>query len=301
MKKLIVFLIIIIVTASFALPLDTYHSSWHMVRATADEDGATFAAVYDLTTDGDFASKDSNTVALGGPFRILSTNKDETISEGYSAGSRWMFAICGKCYNGVNDTFSYDIVGWSKTNGMLQHIAGGTGILGTQSVVKYPHDGSDALGSDVSVSDANYVHTGDVFTVTDGGFSGAVVGMMAYVTSPNEGNLTSGFYPITAVTDANNITMTAATSTADIATTTVKVDINPAFWADTIVITALTKWPLDVDGDGANPMVYNSTTNEVAVIVLDLTGIEWLQFIIYDADAATGEQAGDLTVYGRRY
>ncbi len=273
-----------------AEPVDTYHSSWHLVRETADEDAATFAAAYDLTTEGNFASKDSSTVLAGGPFQIRSTNAGAGPHEGYSAGGAWKFAICGKNYNNVDDTFSFNIIGWSKINGMLQTIAEGNGVLGTQAVIVYP-DGGDALGELVSETSVSYDDAGGVqdnyFTVTNQGFDGAVVGMLAYVTGTD---ITSGYYQVTVVTDSNNIKI-AVTATDDNTDSTVQ--INPAFWADTITLDETTKWP--------SVAVYNSADNEVAFIVVDTTGLEWIQFVIYAADAATNEEAGDITVYGRRY
>lgn len=278
-----------------AEPLDQYHSSWHLVRETADEDGETFAGVYDLTTEGNFANKDSSSVVDGGPFPIRSFS--EGIGhEGYSPGSKWMFAICGKNYNNTDDTFSFNIVGWGKINGMLQNIAEGAGALGTQAVIVYPDDG-DAVGELVSETSVAYDHTGGAqdtyFTVTNEGFDGTVAGMLAYVTGTN---ITSGYYQVTVVTDTNNIKI-AVTATDDNTDSTVQ--INPAFWADTLTIDEKTKWPRD--GDANNIFIYNSTDDEVAFIVVETTGLEWIQFVIYGADAATGEEAGDLTVYGRRY
>ena len=125
-----------------AKTLDTYHSSWKLIRETATEDGANFAAVYNLASDGgDFASKDSSTVANGGPYRIRSYFGGEG-TEFVSSGGAMVFAICGGLSE--NDTFSFNIVGWGRTNGMLQVIAEGDGIIGTQDVVKYPDDGATA-------------------------------------------------------------------------------------------------------------------------------------------------------------
>ena len=273
-----------------AVPLDTYHSSWHLVRETADEDAAAFATEYNLTTEGNFANKDSSTVLAGGPFRIRSVNAGVGASEGYSIGSVWMFAICGKNYNNVDDTFSFNIIGWSKTNGMLQVIAEGDGVLGTQAVIVYP-DGGDAVGELVSETGVAYDHTGGAedtyFTVTNEGFDGAVAGMLAYVTGTN---ITSGYYQVTVVTDTNNVKI-AVTATDDNDDSTVQ--INPAFWADTINLDETTKWP--------SVEKYNSGDNEVAFILVDTTGLEWIQFVVYAADAATNEEAGDITVFGRRY
>ena len=273
-----------------AAPLETYHSSWHLVRETAVQDHNSFAEVYDLTTEGNFANKNSATVLNGGPFQIRSTTVPGT--EGSSPGAIWAFAICGKNYNNTDDTFSYDIVGWAKDNGMLQVIGEGAGALGTQAVVVYP-DGGDAMGVEFSVTDANYTHATTTLSVTNGGFDGGVVNTMIYVGSSNETKLTSGYYEITTFTDANTIVISGASSTDNITAADVTVQNNPAFWADTITLDETTKWP--------GVSVVNSGDNEVAMILVDTTGLEWLQFVIYGADAATGEEAGDITVYGRRY
>jgi len=282
-----------------AEPLDTYHSSWHLVRETADEDGSDFLATYNLPIQGNFANKDSATVINGGPFQIPS-KRAEIGDEGRSPGSKWMFAMCAKNYDVANDnivdnTFSYNIVGWGKTNGMIQIIAEGDCVLGTQAVIVYP-DGGDAVGALISETGVTYNHSAESYTDTSdtGSFDGAAVGMMAYVTGTD---LTDGYYAITTVTDANIIVMSGMASTDNNTDSTVQ--INPSFWADTINLDETTKWPRD--GDANNVMVYNSGDNEVAFIVVETTGLEWVQFVIYGADAATGIEAGDVTVYGRRW
>lgn len=125
-----------------AVPLHTHHSSWHLIRAMNNEDGATFAATYDLSdSEGDFRSKNPqglhSGVLTGGAFRIPSRKPEAGASEGYSAGTKWMIAICG---GDPNDTFSFDLIGWSKLNGMIQVLAEGDGVIGTQDVVEYPHN-----------------------------------------------------------------------------------------------------------------------------------------------------------------
>jgi hypothetical protein len=268
-------------------PADGFHSEWVKIRATADEDGATFAAVYDLTTEGNFANKSSAAYQ---------------ISPRAGLNNRWMFSFCGKGYNGVDDTFSFNIVGWSRENGMLQVIAEGNCVLGTQAVVVYP-DGGDALGPDVTTAAVVYTHADTTFTKTDA-FLGQAVGSGMYVLSDNETKLTSGFYPITTWTSADVAVASGAASTAD---TTATVYINPAMWADTIALDETTKWTSAIDGAAASTgnkgtiEVINSGDNEVAGLVVDLKGIDWVQVVIYDADAATGEEAGDITVYGRKF
>jgi hypothetical protein len=268
-----------------AEPVDTYHSSWKLVRETADEDGASFAAVYNLTTSGNWANKDSSSVASGGPFHIVPRPSDLG-TEGQSAAS-WMFAICGKDFNNVDDTFSFDVVGWAQDNGPAQVICTGNGVLGTQAVVVYP-DGGDALGELASETAVVYTHAQTKFTVTNEGFDGAVAGMLAYITGTN---ITSGYYQITTATDANNIVMSGITASGNNTDSTVQ--INPAFWADTIAIDANTTWP--------SVAVKNSGNNSIGLLLIDTCGIEWIQFVIYDADGESGDEAGEITVYGREY
>jgi hypothetical protein len=65
------------------------------------------------------------------------------------------------------------------------------------------------------------------------------------------------------------------------------------FWADTITLDETTKWN--------TVSVLNSGDNEVAIIHVDMAGLEWVQLCVYDADGATGIEAGDITCYGKRY
>ncbi|MEE9365885.1 MAG: hypothetical protein V3W44_04275 [Dehalococcoidales bacterium] len=189
-----------------AEPVDTYHSGWHLVRDTAGEDAATFAAALDLAgSEGDFANKPS------GAFRIPATdNKTIIPGQSISPGVAWIFALCGT--DTANDTFSFTMVGWADGNGMAQVMAHGDCILGTQDVVLYPHDSSTATS---------------------------------------------------------------------------------AFWSDTNNLDALDLWPSINE--------YNNANNEVGIIAVDLTGLEYVQFFIYEADGTTGVEAVNVTVYGRRY
>lgn len=196
-------LIVLFTIPSKAVPIETHHSSWHLVRDTAAEDAADFATALPLaTSEGDFANMTTSS------FRISSYNVVSSRSEGYSPGGAWMFVFCGT--DAADDTFSFTLVGWAKTNGMAQVICEGNGILGTQDVVLYPDDGATATN---------------------------------------------------------------------------------AFWADTITLDETTKWP--------SVAVYNSGDNEVAFILVDMTGLEYVYPYIYDA-AGTAECA-TVTVYGRRY
>lgn len=280
-------------------PADAFHSEWVLIRDTADEDGATFAAVYDLTTEGNFANKDSSSVANGGPYQI---------SPRAGLNNRWMFSLCAKNYgvgadNAIDNTFSYNIIGWSRENGMLQVIAEGDCVLGTQAVIVYP-DGGDAVGEAISMTAVTYTHGTTTFSKTGVGI-GIAIGDIVYVTGTN---LTDGYYAVTGRTDDTVVCSGIASSNNNTDST---LDANPAFWADTINLDETTKWTSTIDGSGASTgnkgvlELINAdgtiSAGEVGAIVVDLNGIDWVQFVIYDADATTGVQAGDVTVYGRKF
>ena len=122
----------------------------------------------------------------------------------------WKFIICGGAAN--DDKFSFTVVGWSRTNGPLQVLVHGDGIIGTQDVVLYPDDSATATN---------------------------------------------------------------------------------AWWVDTINLDATDKWRII--------NVYNSGNNEICELVIDLAGIEWVQFVVYDADDEAEGEADPITVYGRPY
>ncbi len=267
-----VLLVLIIAVALFwnnppakAIPLESFHAEWVLIRETADEDGASFAAVYDLTgtgsTAGNFASKDTSSVANGGAYQI---------SPREGANNRMMFVFCAKNYNDVDDIFSFNVIGWSRENGMLQNIAEGDCVIGTQAVVIYP-DGGDALGELVSETGVAYTHATETFTVTNEAFANVVVGMMARVTGTG---YTDEIVNVTTVTDSNIIICDITTSSGNGVDSTVQ--INPAFWVDTINLDETTKW----SASGADPCsltVINSGDNENAGLEINVAGLDWIQ------------------------
>jgi len=280
----------------------SYHSGWQLVRETANEDGASFAAVYDITgvsstiANSQFADKDTSTVVKGGAFYVPPASTEW--GDGTSPGNKWMFVFCGEARNGGDDTFSFNLIGWAKNNGMLQNICEGSATLGTAAVIVFP-DGGDALAPTFNETGVTYTHATKTFTDTSdtGSFDGAVAGMIVRVTGSN---LTSEMATITTVTDANIIICSGVTSTNNNTDSTVQGPVH--FWADTISLDEQSKWP-NYNGTLGLPgvAVHNSADNEVAILNVDLAGIEWIQFVVYDADGATGEEAGNVTVYGRRY
>lgn len=137
--------LILLVRYVYADPLDTYHSSLHLIRETATEDAATFAGALDLAgSEGDFDGKDTATVLNGGAFQIRSFNVGVG-NEGSSPGGAWMFAFAGT--DTIDDTFSFTMVAWARLNGMAQVMAHGDGLLGSQDVVLYPDDRATATSA----------------------------------------------------------------------------------------------------------------------------------------------------------
>lgn len=117
------------VLASSAFISRTYNAPYMVLRTATDEDAATLAACIDLTTAGDFDSMDSAAVQL-------------KTDAGRSEKSNLEIIFLGG--GGNNYTFSWALYVWRNTNGPCRLAAYGTGVLGTQAVVKYPHNKSTA-------------------------------------------------------------------------------------------------------------------------------------------------------------
>ena len=65
------------------------------------------------------------------------------------------------------------------------------------------------------------------------------------------------------------------------------------WWADTLNIDTVADWPGSIG-------IYNSGNDEICMLVIDMTGLEWVQFVMYECDGS-GTEASNLTVYGRPY
>ncbi len=125
--------------------LATVYHKLFVARAEADENGAAGApAVFNNTTAGDFASKPTTGVIdILDPPRLDPTT--EIISPSVFAESNIngvIFSFTGG--SAAGKTFTYDVFTWANENGPAKHSMNGTGIFGTQKVVKYPHNGAAA-------------------------------------------------------------------------------------------------------------------------------------------------------------
>lgn len=112
--------------------LNTISHKLFTMRVEADEDGS----LLDLTSAGDFASK---------PAAALDLFEKDIITPGPVLGRPELVPNgLGLMFTGgsaANKTFGWRLLAWLNENGPARLVAVGTGILGTQAVVKWPHTG----------------------------------------------------------------------------------------------------------------------------------------------------------------
>jgi len=150
----IALLIGLAVLCSAYVTVGTTQRGFLVLRAEADEDTA-----LDLTTKGDFANKPATALELKGNLNFERGVQNIAV------------AVCGG--DAANDTFSWRWLAWSPGRGPAKVLGNGTGILGTQAVVKYPHDANtatDKFWADTLTVTNDYTTTG-IYTTTAGGNS----------------------------------------------------------------------------------------------------------------------------------
>lgn len=120
------------------MPLTSYTHRIFVARPQAAADGSFSAG---LASGGDFAQKPTT-----GVLDILTPNLlDPTVEVGttehraISKANGIYFYFAGG--NAADQTFTWNVYAWKNENGPAELAATGTGILGTQKVVKYPHNG----------------------------------------------------------------------------------------------------------------------------------------------------------------
>lgn len=117
--------------------LGTISHKLNVARLEANED----ASPIDLTSEGDFAQKPSAALDLF-ERSVFTTDKQDTPVRPVLVPNGIEFFFTGG--SAANKTFGWKLYAWRNENGMARHVATGTGILGTQAVVKYPHNGATA-------------------------------------------------------------------------------------------------------------------------------------------------------------
>ncbi len=112
-----------------------------------------------LATAGDFANKPSDTIDILDP-AFLDPTTSETKKFSFQAISNANGIVIYFLGGDANDdAFTWNVFGWRNQNGAAELIADGTGILGSQAVVKFPHNGATATSqfwADTIVVSNNY-------------------------------------------------------------------------------------------------------------------------------------------------
>ncbi len=116
--------------------LTTASRRMYVARNEADENGASSApAIFVLETASDFAQKPSTALDLQALDLFLpkaTKLRADLIQNGIA------FSFAGG--SAADKTFTYDIFAWGNENHPAKQLINGTGILGSQQVVKYPHN-----------------------------------------------------------------------------------------------------------------------------------------------------------------
>lgn len=106
-----------------------------VARAAATED-----TLLDLTTKGDFAQKPVTALDLLKRTIAISPEPEQIPPVRplmYQNGIAFMFTVS----TAEAKTFNWHLKAWINENGPAKYVAHGTGIAGSQAVVKYPHNG----------------------------------------------------------------------------------------------------------------------------------------------------------------
>ena len=116
--------------------LTTLSHKIRIARNEANED----SSLLDLTSEGDHASMPSELGATGtGVIDVLS---DKYAGETETEVNGIELYFCGG--SAAGKTFGWRILAWRNCNGPARLAAVGTGELGTQALVTYPHNGETA-------------------------------------------------------------------------------------------------------------------------------------------------------------
>jgi hypothetical protein len=119
--------------------LHSYFDRLYVARLEGNED----SPLLDLTTAGNFANLPADTVVLDlFKYSVFSSEqKNRSVRPIHEANGIEFFFAGGSA---AGKTFGFRIINWRNENGMARLAAVGTGELGTQAVVRYPHNGEVA-------------------------------------------------------------------------------------------------------------------------------------------------------------
>lgn len=117
--------------------LGTISHNIEVARLEANED----ASLLDLTTAGNFANKPAGALDLK-QRSVFTANKQDVSVPAILIPNGIEFMFTGG--SAAGKTFGWRIIAWRNENGPARLVAVGTGILGTQAVVVYPHNDDPA-------------------------------------------------------------------------------------------------------------------------------------------------------------
>jgi hypothetical protein len=109
--------------------LQTLAHQYFIARNEADEDTDTL----DLTSEGDFANRPAESGTFLGAVDVNTGLTSKVPVNGIT------FAFTGGA--AADKTFTWKLFAWKCGNGCARQVAQGTGALGTQAVIRYPHNG----------------------------------------------------------------------------------------------------------------------------------------------------------------
>lgn len=119
----------LLVIGQYPVQTVTVTSDYRLLRAKAvEDDGSTIA----IASEGDFAQKPSGAKRVPPIQHNTPANAVCIIFAGEDT---------------ANETFSWRLWAWRNNNGPAEHVANGTGVLGSQDVVLYPDSGTAVTAS----------------------------------------------------------------------------------------------------------------------------------------------------------
>lgn len=113
--------------------LGTISHALNVARLEGNED----ASPLNLTTSGDFANKPAGALDLK-ELSVFETDKQTILGPAILKPNGVEFLFAGG--SAAGKTFGWNLFAWRNDNGMARQLAQGTGELGTQAVIKFPHD-----------------------------------------------------------------------------------------------------------------------------------------------------------------
>lgn len=133
--------------------LGTISHSLNVARLINHEDGAggTAPPTFAIATKGDFANMPTGSgTNYSGALdlferSVYTTDKQAAPVAPVLKPNGIEFFFAGGSAAGKE--FGWELYAWRNGNGMARHVATGTGILGTQAVVKWPHDPNTAVAN----------------------------------------------------------------------------------------------------------------------------------------------------------